>query len=427
MTIAANDRDNTVRATFTNEFSAGELTLSKVLEGAGKDASYATEPEFAVDVKCALDDPEELLFSRTVQIKGGADAEIETADGEPLRLPRGARCWATESATGGATSHTVDKDTFEKAAVVTENDEPDELQALKITATNTYDLGSVDLTKRVNGSAKDYVSGQTYPIEVSCTLEQNGQSTMVLDKEKRGLKADHSVRISDLPIGARCWAVETDNGGATTSAVDFSAPTEATTVVATDTPGIVVTNTFAAGELTVTKKVKGKGPGPFSFQLACTTPRGPVALEAKDATFTLKTNATRTISVPFGSTCTVRETNLAKGVKVAYYDTSGKTGDGQVEVADKAAVTITNTFPVSTEGDQQGTGGNTDGNTGGNTGGPGTIQDNQTPASDNQSNNAGSGLLGALPNTGGPALGLLVAGLLLLGGAALLRRRRSQE
>lgn len=76
-----------------------------------------------------------------------------------------------------------------------------------------------------------------------------------------------------------------------------------------------------------TPKVKGKGQGPFSFELACTTARRPVALAPKDAAFTLKADGKRTISVPSSATCKVQETNLADGVK--YDDTSGQAHDGR--------------------------------------------------------------------------------------------------
>lgn len=94
-----------------------------------------------------------------------------------------------------------------------------------------------------------------------------------------------------------------------------------------------------------TPKVTGKGQGPFSFELACTTARVPVALAPKDAAFTLKADGKRTISVPSSATCKVQETNLADGVNVKYEDTSGRAHDGKVKVAGSASVVVTNAFP----------------------------------------------------------------------------------
>ena len=179
------------------------------------------------------------------------------------------------------------------------------------------------------------------------------------------------------------------------------------TATAAGTDRIVVTNTFAAAELTVSKKVVGGPAGPYSFEVTCTTPQGEVALAPKDAAFKLRDGEKKTISVPIGAVCDVEEVDVPKAAEVSYDDSTASQGgrqDGHVVVNPKASVAVTNTF------DDSGVGDNGDGNGDGGVG----------------NNGVGDNGDGALPDTGGPAWWLLPLGLLLLlgGGALLVSQRR---
>ncbi|MFB9312694.1 DUF5979 domain-containing protein [Nocardioides plantarum] len=402
VTIVENASDNTVQATFTNEFSAGTVALSKVLAGAGRDADYATDATFTVLVTCAKDRATDVLYSEPIQVKGGERVELTDADGDAVLLPLGTRCWTEETRTGGATSHTSDADSFDTGVEVTAGT-PGDLQELELAVVNTFDLTSIALLKKVDGDAADYAAGREYVVALTCVLPQDGAMTPLLTAQAYTVVAGTPVVVPDLPVGAQCWAEETDAGGATATVVSHPGPTQPLTATPTGDDRISVTNTFDAAELTVTKKVVNGPAGPYAFEVSCTTAQGQVDLDKADAAFRLRAGQTRTISVPVGAECRVKEVDVPDAASVGYADSTAADGgrrDGRVVVDPDASVVVTNTFPRDDEGVVDGAVGGRDGEADGGDG-------------------------GLLPNTGGPALWLLPVGaLLLLAGGLVLRSRR---
>jgi hypothetical protein len=145
VTIVANEQANTVFAGFVNEFSAGSLELTKVLDGEGAESEPATSTTFTVLVTCQLETVDETdapiivdLYSGEVSIRGGETKQLVDADGEPLLLPLGTHCFGEETDWGTAVDHSIDFDSFENAVVVEEGT-PADLQELTLTATNTFE------------------------------------------------------------------------------------------------------------------------------------------------------------------------------------------------------------------------------------------------------------------------------------------------
>lgn len=393
--MVENADDNTVRATFTNEFSAGTVAVAKELDGAGATQPYATDAVFTVDVTCALDDPANVVFSSPVAIKGGERIALTDSAGDPVLLPLGTHCWATESVTGGATSHVANAGSYADALVVVDGT-PDDLQAMELTVVNTFDLSALVLDKVVDGDAASYAAGREYVVEVTCVLPQGTADTPLLTAQPFTLTAGTPVTVPDLPVGAECWASETDDGGATSSVVEFAGPASPAVVAASET-GLKVVNTFDAGELVVSKRVVGGPAGPYSFDLVCSTDQGAVELRPADASFGLRDGRSRTIQVPLGAECTVTETEVAENVEVTYEDSGRGADDGTVVVDPSATVTVVNTFSEVDDG-----------------------QDGDDPGT----GNAGAGL----PNLGGPSVWLALLGALLVaGGVLLLAGRRARR
>lgn len=140
--IVANDSDNTVTAGFVNEFSAGTIALEKQLAGTGADEAAVKAKVFTITVTCQvlLDDEGDpvTVFSQAVQISGGETVELADANGDPILLPLGSVCFGEETDDGGADASIVDHDSFENGVRV-EAGTPDDLQALTITAVNSFD------------------------------------------------------------------------------------------------------------------------------------------------------------------------------------------------------------------------------------------------------------------------------------------------
>lgn len=408
VTIVENADDNTVSATFTNEFSAGTIALSKALAGAGATASYATGAVFDVAVTCAIGAPTNVLYSGTLAIRGGERIQVRDQAGDPLLLPADARCWAVETGTGGASGHTVSAGSFDTGVTVLPGT-PSDLQDLEIKVVNTFDLTSVVLDKVVTGDAARYAAGREFQVAVTCVLPQGGVKTPILTDAPFTIAAGKPVTVPDLPVGAECWAVETDQGGATASVVDHAGPA-APLVLGTQPGSIGIDNRFDAAELVVTKKVVDGPAGPYSFEVTCTTDLGPVELRDRDAAFELRDGRSSTIEVPLGATCTITEVDVPKAATVTFQEGKPKDGkaDGKVVVDRDREVTVVNTFDGTVDGNLDGRGDKGDGEDG-----------------DVAGTGAGAGDDGILPNLGGPALGLLgLAAVLCAGGATLVWRSR---
>lgn len=400
VTVVIPDTDNVVVG-FTGEnanmFSAGTIGLAKVLDGEAAGEDYATSADFSILVTCQRDavDAEgnpirTTVLSQTVSIKGGETvAALLGGDGKPVKLPVGTHCFGEETNTGGATSSSIDHNSFETGAVVEAQEDPTVLQAMAVTATNTFSYGQLELSKKLDGAAAGYVGTREFKLALTCQLDQGGETpTAVVSGREFTIKGGESITVDKLPLGADCWVAETGNGGASSVAIDHSDAATAAVVGIDDTVALSVVNTFDAGLLTVSKKVVNGGAGPYSFTLACATDQGQVALAAGDAAFKLKGGESKTISVPNGADCRVTETDVPDGAAVAYKASTGA-GDGTVAVQGEANVQVTNTFKV-----------------------PPVVPDLQ------------------LPNTGANGIPALTAGALsavLLGLVLMARRRRSAK
>lgn len=308
----------------------------------------------------------------------------------------GSRCFGEETDTGGATAAKVSPSSYEEAEPVEATGNADEVQALMVTATNTYEYGSLELHKIVDGDAAAFVGDREFTLDVSCVLPQSGKDTVILDGRSVTVTGGKTQNIDGLPVGAQCWAQESDTGGATEVAIDHGTVEDAIVVGQEGAVAITATNTFAAAELTVGKTVVNGPVGPYEFMVSCTTDQGPVALANGDATFTLKHGGSRTIPVPAGAQCTVEESAVTDATVT--FEDSDNTHDGTVVVDGRASVQVTNTFADTPDGNLP--------SDGGAPGRPGN---------------------GQMPNTGGPTMWLLVLGVMATAGGAVVLANRRQR
>ncbi|MCX5203473.1 DUF11 domain-containing protein [Streptomyces sp. NBC_00237] len=338
-----------VTITAKNTYETGVLLLAKKVVG-----TPSGRP-FTLALSCTLrtkDGKEIVLVDRRPYTFPEAGSRAVDDLGFPL--PKGTRCWATEPDNGGATTSTVDHDTPEKAVTIGGLDS----EPLTITATNTYETGTLRLAKKVVGTP----SGRPFTLALTCTQRiEDGKEIVLVDRRPYTFAAAGSREVDDLgfplPKGARCWATETDNGGATQSVVDHDTPEKAVTIGGKDSEPLTITatNTFKPkppppspkARFTVSKQVVGSGPGPFAFRATCTAPGAQRPFLKVD--FTLLPGRSRTFTVPEGSLCSARETSVPRGAKVTVRDsdprTAGGATDGVVRAKGDVWVRVTNTFP----------------------------------------------------------------------------------
>lgn len=337
---------------FTNLYAAGTLAVTKTVDGAGGD-EYGDGP-FTLQVVCSYGGAE--VYRDSFVVTGG---ETETV---PEVFPAGTQCAISETVDGGANETVIDQPTV----VIPGPTGTAPLGAVTVDVTNTFNEGSVHVTKVRDGAGADTYGAGPFTAQVTCTWVKDGQTltiplpdggVVVLD-EANGYEAT----VDGLIQGASCTITETKTGGASSVAFDPADPASPSQALVTVPNGTAaeatITNTFLTGSLVIDKKRIGDGvelfgDGPFTAQVVCeylvdgvVTPidlpdDGIVTLSADD-------DWTATLDgLIAGADCVVTETDAGLAV-----DTTLDPEDGAVTVladgdpAGPVTVTITNRFDV---------------------------------------------------------------------------------
>lgn len=347
--------ESTNDVVLTNTYDVGGLDLLKVVEGQGA-PTYGTGP-FTLAVRCTFDDDgtgpraPRVVYDDTVVLGAGAPLEAQITD-----LPAGGVCDVTEPDDGGATSTSIDPSPVTVAAGA----------AVRVTATNTFDVGAITVDKVVDGEGADLYGAGPFTVTLACTID--GEPLAVPGGPTRELVPGTPVVYGDLPVGAACALTETDDGGASASTmtvtvaggvpVETDGPSADVVVTPVDdegaptTVGVVATNTFDLGSLVVDKVVDGEGAalygaGPFEVSLACTVDGRAVEIPG-GATRELEPGDPATYDdLPVGARCEVTETATGGATTTTVSaDGEGEPGAVVVLAGDAGNVTVTNTFDV---------------------------------------------------------------------------------
>lgn len=203
---------------FTNAYDAATVTLGKVVDGAGA-ALYGTKP-FTFAVKCEYHG--QTPFEGEFEILGGSTKTLGP-------FPAGTSCAMKETKAAGATTTTLEPaDGVVVLACETEPEPADRASAtparadrdcdVTLTATNTFDLTSFDVVKKVTGDTT--VDGAKGPFEVAavCTWLVDGQRVALDvpggDTRKLSKANGYRAGFTELPSSTECEVTETDAKGA---------------------------------------------------------------------------------------------------------------------------------------------------------------------------------------------------------------------
>lgn len=189
-----------VKASLTNYYSAGIVKVSKSLEGDERAVANAADTEFTVQVTCQVPDASgaagATVFSGDVKLKGGQTVTAKGPDGNDVKLPLGARCFGQETGTGGAASHSVTPSTWADGVVVDTGD-PDALDELQISATNTFrNPAKVELSKELVSAEQN---GGDLTVTYKVTVKNTGtlDSTYDLTDE---LKYGEGISVNEVSV-----------------------------------------------------------------------------------------------------------------------------------------------------------------------------------------------------------------------------------
>ena len=334
----------TTKVDLLNTVGAADNGFQVVKKASG--AEGAAAKKFSFSYTCTLPDN---------TTKNGQIANVpgdETPVPSPEKFPVGTTCEVTEDTAGaGIDGYTLDPAGHDTQSVtIGLGSEP----TVTATFTNTYtrDVGRFSVTKRVAGDAGDKAP-DTYTFDYTCKADGKDtiEGTIVVGKGA-------SNKSGDIPVGYSCSVKErVDQGQDGTAFVEgYTLDVVASpdvTIAKGALPNIDVTNTYTLnkGTFSVKKVVAGAtftgADNTFTVQYTCT--HGSVALtdEQKAGSLTLTGNGTAVTSpsLPFGTSCTIKEADGSAqraGYAVATAYTAGQVTVGTATPSPE--VTVTNKY-----------------------------------------------------------------------------------
>ncbi|MGA9583142.1 MAG: DUF5979 domain-containing protein, partial [Allosphingosinicella sp.] len=335
--------DDDLQFTLVNTFATDQIEVTKVASGSGAEL-WATDT-FTVSLSCTWN-------GEPIEIPGGADRDLVITDDPATavavydELPPGAECAITEPDTGGASSVTVTPndgvDPTTGVVTVGDGDQP-----VAVTVDNTFAIGEIVVDKTLSGDAADWAVTGSFDISLSCTW--NGGSIEIPGGAGRTLSVANSfaTEYEDLPDGAECVVVETDDQGA--ADVMITPAAGAVVVEPGASVDVTVDNRFDDGAIALTKTVESDAVdaagepilyGPFELTVECAFLGAPVWGAGYSASPMIVSIAAGEIEIdelPAGSECTVAETDSDGAADVSI---SGTTASGDITASDESGVTF---------------------------------------------------------------------------------------
>jgi large repetitive protein len=346
------------------EVETGSIQVNKVITGPS--ASFAPV-SYTVNATCTID-------GAPLTLPGGGAMTLNASSTIPYAtridgLPVGSVCTFVETASGASSvdyAPAISGNTAAQVTVTTPGSSATVVPAgQQATVTNTYGFTSLTVTKHV-ATTTTVGSFGPYSFTLSCTVNNGvtllpvtfagGGTTLAFDLSKDG-----SNEIDNLPVDAVCALRETDSsnatsiaasvdGAASTSVVQGAAITVALAAGSNHTA--VVTNTFAGGQLAITKTVSDTGSitygsGPFTVSVLCTY-QGQTLYDSTATDPTLSIVGGQTITLPpvfpVGTSCGVTETDAGGATSSTGPATVLIVGPTGGQTVGLVTTNITNTF-----------------------------------------------------------------------------------
>ena len=351
--------DGALSATVTNTMNVGDLSVTKTVTGTGAETGreFGFTLTLTNDAGVTVDNTYE-TSEGTITVTNG-EAAFTLKDGETLTvygIPEGTGYTVAEedySANGYETTSTGDS-----GEIVTG-------ETAEAEFTNHRDVGSLKITKEVEGNGEDAPNALTgFDITVTLTApagvelvgewKQGEKSGKVASSNTFTLTDGESVELTGLPTGTSYTITEADyaaNGYITD--IDTSSGK-----ITDGALNATVLNTMNVGDLSVLKTVTGSGAETdrdFEFTLTLTnnagvtvdntyeTSEGELTVTGGKATFTLKGGESLSIyGIPEGTDYTVTEKDPAEH---GYLITSTSGEEGTIGTGMSSA-TFTNTRDI---------------------------------------------------------------------------------
>jgi len=191
----------------TNTFDVGSIAVTKQLLGDGS-WLWGNGP-FEVTATCERPVNGVTVAIPAADMPGGATRELNASNGYAAtfdNLPAKATCGLVETKTGGATATAIS----DADVTIPGN------AAVDVELTNTFDLGSLSLTKEVIGTGAYLHTSDTFEVTLACQTPIDGIMTDIAipGGNTRPVAAGEMVVFDNLPADAKCDVAETADGGA---------------------------------------------------------------------------------------------------------------------------------------------------------------------------------------------------------------------
>jgi uncharacterized repeat protein (TIGR01451 family) len=319
----------------TNDFDLASLTVSKsVVSGAeNEDGDLIAYGDYSIQVTCTFQGSPVRAdgFASNTMAFTLSDDTSRTLNG----LPAGAICQVTETDDRGAARTSIQTvsgngapgTTEASTASVTLAADAEGLSTNFAAITNTFDSGSIELSKVVTGAAREEFGTGQFTVDVECVLVDGESSQVVWSGSYPFTDGSAPVTLSPIAAGADCTITESETAGATSTTVTVgSTATDGTTAVATVPAGtlaVVVTNVFDYASVFVEKTVVSSAVdqdgapvypgGLFAVEVECSFLGATVIATEFDESpmaFSLGHIGAITLTgLPAGSECEIRETD----------------------------------------------------------------------------------------------------------------------
>ena len=350
-------------ATFDNAYDYGDLSVTKVVD---TEANVGAFGPFTFHATCTA--PPGSIGGTVL------DEDFTLSDGDTWKapadtLPQRSSCLISETDAGSATgvaftgAGATDNGDGSVAAVIG--------SAVDITATNTFAVGVLDVTKAVTGAGADRYGSGPFVIQAVCswppgsgTEVYTGTVTVVDGDTARFTLPNGDDAL--MPVGTDCVLTEPKTGGATGAPVfgHGGSTSESSITVAIENrddgtdvghPTLVTAdNPFDVGEITVKKFIEGRGgdvygAGPFTVRVECTYDKDgvetPITWNDEDYLDVVLDQANGFSAVVddllIGSTCEVTQETVTGG---AAETVIGPSVIVPASGGDTVSITVTNTF-----------------------------------------------------------------------------------
>lgn len=236
----ASDPATVVSSVVTNHYDGGTLTVTKKVDGAGA-AKYGTG-EFTFHASCtyAGKTGDQQLLDESFTLAAGGSKVFGV-------YPSGTQCTVKETKSAGASTSALDP---EGGVVTIAKQETQGVPSnVTVTATNTYDVGSITIVKKRTGAGAETRGKGPFEAQVTCTYLSDGEQAKITlpngGKVTLSQANGYRATVDDLLLGAQCKIAETKDGGADSTSMD---PADGTLVVSDQTSKnvVTITNVFNA-------------------------------------------------------------------------------------------------------------------------------------------------------------------------------------